>query len=153
LNKVHQHEHVIPLCNNDETILLKHVSKTAGHMIVQNLLAKEHNTKLYTCKNNLPNISTLHVPRWGKLWNERENVVIIKSVRSGYLPKLKCKQGQSTFIIEAQMSSPSMHSTLCFSEYSLILLGGGLPREPTCLEVRTVSLQVMKNISPISISH
>jgi hypothetical protein len=41
-----------------------------------------------------------------------------ESVRSGYLPKVKLKQGWHTFTVEVQINSPSMDMNLGFKWYS-----------------------------------
>jgi hypothetical protein len=52
-----------------------------------------------------------------------------ESVRSGYLPKLKLKQGLDTFTVEVQITSPLMDMDLA-STISPLWFGGCPPIEP-----------------------
>ena len=58
-----------------------------------------------------------------------------ESVRSGYLPKLKLKQGLDTFTVEVQITSPSMDMDLA-STIFLLWSGGCPPVEPAENELK-----------------
>jgi hypothetical protein len=86
-------------------------------------------------KHNLPKLRTLQY-QTRENYERKEKMQFLKeSARSGYLPKLKLKQGLDTFTVEVQITSPLMDMDLA-STISLLWSGGCPPIEPAREELK-----------------